>query len=95
MVKTVTVLGDTYKDVITGFQGVCIAKAQYLTGCDQSGLKLRSLDKDGKTPDAIWFDDTQLVKVARAKRIVIDTQAVAESNRRTGGPNSATPGKQG
>lgn len=90
-VKTVTELGLTYKDVISGFEGICTGKAQYLTGCDQSCLKPKKLNKDGVGPaEGEWFDDTQLVLVKARARLVLDTSPVAGS-RREGGPNRDTP----
>ena len=42
-------LGDIVRDTISGYEGVCLAKVQYLTGCDQIGIKPRTLKEDGGT----------------------------------------------
>lgn len=49
-------LGDIVRDTISGYEGVCLAKVQYLTGCDQIGIKPRTLKEDGGTQDALYFD---------------------------------------
>lgn len=60
-------LGRTAKDVITGFKGVVVSEAIYLTGCARIGLQA-SVDNDGKVPVVQWFDEPQLVYVGK-KRI--------------------------
>jgi len=52
-------LGQTVKEVVTGFFGVTMARTQHLTGCDTYGLLSREL-KDGKPADYVWFDETRL-----------------------------------
>ena len=90
---TVTVLGNTYVEIISGFEGVCIGKASYLTGCDQSCIKPKGLNKDKDGPaKGEWFDDTLLVAKDGIK-IEVDTTAPRGALRhsRSGGPNDATP----
>jgi hypothetical protein len=90
---TVTVLGNTYVDIISGFEGICIGKASYLTGCDQSCLKPKKLNKDGDgSAKGEWFDDTLLVAKSEPK-VKVDTTAPRGALRhsRSGGPNDATP----
>lgn len=55
------VLGTRGKDIITGFEGMVLAHAEYFTGCNQTLLTPASLDKDGKRLDAQWFDDSRIV----------------------------------
>lgn len=57
-------LGDKVKDVITGFEGIAIAKAEYLNGCIRFEIKPEKL-KDSKTTEAEWIDIQQL-KVVKA-----------------------------
>jgi hypothetical protein len=59
----VITLGQTGRDVITGFEGVCLGKAQYLTGCNQVLLTPTSLAVDGKRRDGEWFDEQRVVPV--------------------------------
>ena len=54
MVKEIQ-LGETVRDVITGFSGVVTAKCTYITGCDQVHVQPRQSDKDGR-----WYDVTRL-----------------------------------
>lgn len=48
--------GDYVKDLITGFSGVIISRADNITGCDRYCVQ-QPLDKDGKLSEAVWFDD--------------------------------------
>lgn len=70
-------LGDVAKDTITGFEGVVVARTQWLIGCDRLTLQPQKL-KDGKPLDPITFDEPQcnLVKAKAAPR----------GSRTTGGP---------
>lgn len=52
-------LGDKVKDVVTGFEGVAVAKIEYLNGCRRYEIKPDKL-KDGKTIDSEWIDIQQL-----------------------------------
>jgi hypothetical protein len=56
-------LGDEVKDTITGFKGIAIGKASYLTGCDQCAVQPKI--KDGSFVDAQWFDIGRLEVVKR------------------------------
>jgi len=70
-----TVLGESYKDLITGFTGIATAKIQYMTGCEQTAIKPRDL-KDGKPMDEVWFDDQKLVP-SGLDAVVIDNSESA------------------
>ena len=52
-------LGKTYKDKITGFQGVATGHCQYITGCNQVLLASRVKD-DGSKGESSWFDEQRL-----------------------------------
>lgn len=52
-------LGHNYTDSVTGFSGIAIARIEYLTGCTQYQLQPK-IDKDGKVPDSVWFDENRL-----------------------------------
>jgi hypothetical protein len=60
-------LGETAKDVITGFEGVATGRASYITGCDQYLISPRSGDKDPK-----WIDEQRLEIVSHVPLVVID-----------------------
>jgi hypothetical protein len=53
-------LGDKARDSVTGFQGICVARTQWLNGCVRCTLQGET-DKDGKVPDSVTFDEPQLV----------------------------------
>jgi hypothetical protein len=55
-------LGEVLKDVVTGFEGVVMARTQYYTDCDHYGLLSQKLDKESKPQDYVWFDETRLQK---------------------------------
>lgn len=55
-------LGFKVRHKITGFEGIVVAKAEYLNGCIQYGIKPK-MGKDGKMPDVeyIDFDELEIV----------------------------------
>lgn len=61
-------LGKTYRDLVTGFTGVCMGITQYLTGCDRIGLLSTTL-KDGKPLDWMWYDSSMLEEVEDVDKI--------------------------
>jgi hypothetical protein len=52
-------LGHEYKDVISGFTGIAIAKTEWINGCVRVTLSPK-LDKDGKFQDSVCLDIEQL-----------------------------------
>lgn len=83
MFQTSIQLGDTVRDTITDFQGIVVARIEYLTGCMQFGVAPKA-GSDGKVPDTVYFDYTRLEVVADKKRVVIPA-------RDTGGPQRDAP----
>lgn len=71
--KIMIKLGQVGKDVVTGFQGICIGKAQYLTGCNQVYLVPQKLSKEGKRQDGEWFDD-QRIQAQGEKVLELDNE---------------------
>lgn len=72
-------LGEKVKDIITGFTGTVVARAEYLNGCIQYQIV-------GKEPDKeIWIDEAQL-KVRSGRRFVSPT--MREDERPSGGVRS-------
>ncbi len=59
-------LGDKVKDTITDFEGTAVAKIIYLNGCIRYEVKPKGLE-DGKTVEAEWIDETQLVVKGKTK----------------------------
>jgi len=58
-------LGIKVKDVVTGFKGILMARAEYLTGCNQ--YLVLPTPKSSKTiyPDSQWFDEGRLRKTKK------------------------------
>lgn len=52
-------LGLKVKDKVTGFEGVAVARIEYLNGCVQYGVKPK-VGKDGKIADIEYIDENQL-----------------------------------
>ncbi len=52
--------GKTVRDKISGYEGVVIARTDWLTGCVRFGVQARKLKEDGGVLDAQWFDESQL-----------------------------------
>lgn len=69
-------LGVLAKDKITDFKGTVTARIEYLNGCVQYCLK-PTVDKDGKSRDGEWFDESQ---------IIILGQRTTIKKKDTGGP---------
>lgn len=79
-------LGWTYKDKITGFQGIATGFVQYITGCNQVLLNPK-VDADGKLRDPNWFDEARLVEVSAEAPVELDKSAVAANP----GPDKQAP----
>lgn len=60
-------LGDEVRDVVTGFQGIAVARTAYLHGIDQIGVQ-PPCDKDGKIPESFNIDESSL-KLIFSQRI--------------------------
>ncbi len=63
-------LGIEAKDKVTGFKGIIMGYAQYLTGCDQYVIQpLCDEKKLGDYPDSSWFDEGR-IETLKKKRTV-------------------------
>jgi hypothetical protein len=71
-----TPLGVKAHDTITGFEGIAIARIEYLTGCHQVQLQPK-VKADGAYGEPHWFDE---------QRIAIDDAAPIRLD------NGETPG---
>jgi hypothetical protein len=58
-------LGRKYRDKVLGVEGVAVASATYLTGCDQ--IQLAARDANGM-PYSQWFDVTRIEGVTVEER---------------------------
>lgn len=79
-------LGSRVKCKITGFEGVVIARTEWLSGCTRVTVKPEKL-KDGKTIEAETFDEPE-VEVIGVHRMVKERQKAAkqEEKQKRGGP---------
>lgn len=77
-------LGKKAKDIITGFTGIIIGRAEYLTGCNQYGLT-PEVGKDGKTGDTQWFDEGRISVIGKG----VTVKRVQSAD--PGGPNRDCP----
>lgn len=76
-------LGDRAKDIVTGFEGIVVARIHWLMGCDRIVLQPEKL-KDGNIVETKTFD---IMQVKLVKAGVIKSPELAESKTvKTGGP---------
>lgn len=83
-------LGDEVKDIVTGFKGIIITRIQWFNGCIRYNVQNQKLDKDGKMPEPIAFDEHQLELVKQQKvKPPRQAEVITEIERPTGGPHKA------
>ena len=75
-------LGDKVRDPITGFEGIVRGRTEWINGCLTYVVKPLKL-KDGLLQDNQYFDEQDLVLVAKRK--------LAKAAAATGGPVRAVP----
>ncbi len=68
-------LGERVKDVVTGFVGVIMSRAEFLTGCAQYGVTSTKLDKDGKRHEWEYFDENRLVLFGKGIKLPTDKES--------------------
>lgn len=81
-------LGDKAKDQVTGFEGICVARTEWLNGCIRVTLQSDKLDKDGRPQEGQTFDEPQLT-VTKARKVSCgprDTGGPATTPRQHSGP---------
>ena len=52
-------LGSRVKDIVTGIEGIAIAKCIYMNGCIRYEVQPQGLEKN-KPIDSLWVDESQL-----------------------------------
>jgi hypothetical protein len=82
-------LGDRVKDPITGLTGIVTCVSTWLHGCIRIGVQPEKLSQ-GKVPDAVHFDQSQLVLLKKGVHVpmvlgVVEAPA-PERRRSSGGP---------
>lgn len=58
------ILGEKYRDSITNFEGIAVAKCEYLYGCKQT--QLEGVDSNGE-PKTWWFDNQRITEMEEKK----------------------------
>jgi hypothetical protein len=58
-------LGDKARDTITGFEGICVCRSEFVSGCTRIALQ-PAVGQDGKIPEQGHFDEPMLMVVAPA-----------------------------
>lgn len=69
--------GKKYHDVITGFEGVAIGFAEYLSGCNQVLLAPRVGD-DGAKKESHWFDIQRINPAGDGTLITLDNSDIPQ-----------------
>ena len=89
-------LGDRVRDPITKFEGIATCITVWLHGCIRMGVQPEELGKDGKAPEARYFDQSQLTVVKKRVHapVVLSVQPAPEplKVRGNGGPPRETAG---
>lgn len=62
-------LGSKVRDTITGFEGIAVARTDWLNGCARIGIQAAEL-QEGKVMDIEWIDEVQLEGAAAGKRFL-------------------------
>ena len=81
-------LGVTARDKITGFNGVAIGKAEYLTGCDQYLIQPKTKPSKGNYEEGVWLDEARLEVTGKG----VSAKDVQEEGN-PGGPEGSAPKK--
>lgn len=75
-------VGQTVKDVITGYEGVVVSRHEYLHGCTRLTVQTREM-KDGKPIDEEVFDEQRVQ--------ILDIPNVLDIAPRTNAPGGDRP----
>jgi len=65
-------LGDKLKDKVTGFEGIAVAKIEYLNGCCQYCIKPQ-MHTSGKMPNGEYIDVQQL-EVVKSDSVIVEAK---------------------
>ena len=58
--ESFTPLGATVRDFVTGFKGIAIARIDHLFMASEVKVQPVDLDDNGKSKDAIWFEESRI-----------------------------------
>ena len=77
-------LGQEVRDTVSGFQGIAVCRHIYLNGCARLSIQA-PIDKEGKLPEAVTFDEPQLEVIEK------ETGIEKSKDEGPGGPMPYTP----
>jgi hypothetical protein len=85
-------IGDKVRDIITGLEGIAIARTVWINGCVRLVVQPQE-HKDGKPAEVSTFDEPQLIVLARETvrpepEQTPQPETAFEPARRTGGPRN-------
>lgn len=80
-------LGDEVKDKISGFRGIAVARHSYIEGCNRISVQ-PVIDRDGKLPDSVTFDEPCL------EVVTIQKISKRQNSALTGGPKKWTDNRR-
>ena len=90
MAKSGIKLGSHVKDIYTGFEGLAIAKSEWLYGCNTVGIQPMELNKDGEVGATQWFDEQRIEVIKKTA-----PKHSATSKADTGGPRDNPSARTG
>ena len=76
-------LGDTVKDIHTGFTGIAMIRSEFFNGCIQYDV-VPKVDKENKPVESQGIDIQSLKRIKKGPKHIIERK----EPRATGGPNN-------
>ena len=86
-------LGDKVRDTISGFEGIAVARTEWLTGCVRWMIEPDKLDKEKKVQGCVEFDESRLVVVKAQPIPQLTTRDAGLAAQQPGGP-TRTPSQR-
>jgi hypothetical protein len=85
-------LGETLREIITGLEGVVMARAEYFTGCIHYAIQPKKLTDKNEMADWAWIDEKRLVSTYQKIHFSNETgEASAGTQAKVGGPSPNPP----
>ena len=87
-------LGALVRDKITGFEGTAMTRATWMYGCNTYDVQPK-IDKDGKVPDQVAFDEPQLEVIEESSsdmELPEEPETIVELGSKVKDPVSGTEG---
>jgi hypothetical protein len=67
-------MGIEVYDDVTHFQGIAVARIEYISGCVQ-WLVQPPVGEDKKRPESEWFDEQRLVEIEGGRAVALNNNA--------------------